>query len=102
MPVLRFQNFLAASRKKNAQRFGLFRSDATADLDVIDDASATSIGFTGTQDGVNDTFTISAFPDKVFRNGLLQSTPADYSIVSNTIVWVLPPAADDTILGYVE
>jgi hypothetical protein len=102
MPTLLFRSFTAASRKKNMQSFGMFRSEATADLVVIEDASGTTIGFTGTQDGSNTTFTVSALPDKVYRNGLLQSSPGDYSIVSNTIVWVIPPAEDDIILGFVE
>jgi hypothetical protein len=102
MPVLKFMNFTAASRLPNLQRFGLYRSDATADLAVIDSAASATIGFTGTQDGSNTTFTISAAPSKVFRNGLLQKATVDYSIVSNTIVWVIPPAADDIILGFTE
>jgi hypothetical protein len=102
MPLLLFQTFTSAGRKANMQRFGMFRADATADLAVIDSAASATIGFTGTQDGSNTTFTVSAAPSKVFRNGLLQKATVDYSIVSNTIVWVIPPAADDIILGFTE
>lgn len=82
------------------QRFRMYRSNATSDLDVIDDASVQPIGITGTQNGVNVTFTLSDLPGFIFRNGLLQKNPDDYSISGNSLVWVIPPLSDDIILGF--
>jgi hypothetical protein len=81
------------------QRFGMFRAEAAADLEVIDDASSSSVAITGTQDGVNADFTVDALPAVLVRNGLRQSTPGDYSITGNTLTWVVPPTADDIIFG---
>ena len=52
---------------------------------------------TGTIDGTNPTFTLSAAPVilKFYRNGLLQSPTADYGL-SGTVITCLPASIPDT------
>lgn len=100
MPLLKFRNFTAASRKRNMAQFGMYRSDALGDLAVIEDAADTAIGITGTQNGTNTAFTISAPIASLYRNGLFQATPGDYSVSGSTLTWVSAPASDDIILGF--
>jgi hypothetical protein len=100
MPLLRFRNFLSASRKPNMQAFGMYKAEANADLDVIEAYGIVpmAIGFTGTQDGSNHTFTISGPPSSIYLNGLRQATPGDYTIVGVVVTFTLAPQADDIIL----
>lgn len=100
MPVLKFQNFTAASRKRNMIAFRMFRADAIADLAVIEDAADSVVGFSGTQNGTNTSFTLSAPVAALYRNGLRQATPGDYSVSGSTLTWVLAPQSDDIILGF--
>lgn len=80
--------------------FGMYRDEANADLDVIEAYGTVpvAIGFTGTQDGTNRSFVISGPPTLIALNGLLQSTPGDYTIAGNTVTFTLAPEADDILL----
>lgn len=100
MPLLKFRNFTAAARKRNMPQFGMYRAEAVGDLAVIEDAADTPVGITGTQDGSSTTFIISAPIASLYLNGMRQSTPEDYSVAGSILTWVLPPAADDIILGF--
>jgi hypothetical protein len=100
MPVLRFRNFLAASRKPNMLAFGMYQYNANRDLDVIEAYGVVpmAIGFTGVQNGSNKVFVISAPPTLVVFNGLIQSTPGDYTIAGTTVTFTMAPQPDDILL----
>ncbi len=105
MPLLKFRSYTAASRKRNMAQFGMCRAEATSDLAVIEDAADTPLGITGTQDGVNRNFTVSAPIASLYRNGLRmnpgnESVLGDYFVVGNTLTWVIAPLSDDIILGF--
>src|SRR5690242_10438786 len=103
MPLLKFRNYQAASRKRNMIAFGLYRQDASADLDVIEDVGSGKLGFTGTQDGQNTVFTLSAVPSDsnlvIVKNGLVLKSGAgnDYTLSGATVTLATPPYADDAI-----
>jgi len=100
MPVIHFRNYTASLRKPLMTRFGLFQASAAADLAVIESIALDPIGITGTQDGSNVTFTVSDAVGELYKNGLRQATPGDYSVTGTTLTWVVAPLADDIILGY--
>lgn len=102
MPVIRFQNFTASLRKPFMLRFGMYAASAVADMDTIDSITADPIGITGTQNGVNVTFTVSDTVARLYRNGILLSSPGDYSVTGTTLTFVSAPLADDSLLGYAE
>lgn len=86
---------------------GLSTEDFTASLKNKLDAlkvKVTEYGLTGVIDGVNDTFTTSqnfqTGSTKIFLNGIRQFLGDDYTeSASNTIVFVVPPIADDKIIA---
>lgn len=101
MPVLKYRNFLAASRKRNMIPFGMFRAEATADLAVIEDNSSDiMLGVVGVQDGSNATFTTSDTVGKVYVNGALLAPDIDYSATSTGFILVRAPIATDIILAF--
>lgn len=101
MPLLKFRNFLAASRKPNMLPFGMYRAEASADIDVIEDYGTlrigSGLGITGVQDGVNTVFIMSDQPALVFLNGLYQTVGIDYSVNVNIVTFTIAPLADDII-----
>lgn len=105
MPVLKFTNFLAASRKRNMIGFGLFRSNANADLSVIDDLASGAVTISGAQNGTNSVFTISALTSAdnliLARNGLIQAPTIDFTVSGHILTLVVPPAADDILMAFV-
>lgn len=54
---------------------------------------------TGTVNGVNDTFTFTAPPISVYRNGVMETRLG--SVVGNTFVFNTPPVQGDDIEGLV-
>jgi hypothetical protein len=58
----------------------------------------------GTIDGVNLAFTLPSTPNpsslQLFRNGVLQSSPGDYSIAGATITFTSAPIAGDILVAY--
>lgn len=101
MPVLKFRNFLAASRKPNMLAFGMYRAEAAADIVVIENNSgADLLGLAGTQDGSNATFTTSAAVGKLFLNGALLAPNIDYSTTGTGFILMRAPIATDIILAF--
>lgn len=100
MPLLKFRNYLSASRKPNMIAFGMFKEGSN--LDHIEGLGTSALAVTGTQDGSNQTFTLSASPDPTFtlviRNGLVQKNAVDFTIAGTSLTFLTPPAADDIIL----
>ena len=106
MPVLKFRNFLAASRRRNMMGFGMYRAEAGADLEVIEDAASGSIAISGTQNGANTIFTLSAAPippaDLIIAyNGLIQKLGVDYVIAGATLTFTMAPVAEDILLAFI-
>ena len=106
MPVLKFRNFLAASRRRNMLGFSMYRAEAAADLEVIEDSATGSIAISGTQNGANTVFTLSAAPLTatdliVVRNGLVQKFNTDFTLSGATLTFFYPPAADDMLQTFV-
>jgi hypothetical protein len=101
MPVSRFNNFTASSRKANMRAFGFATADQ--DLSWIADSHATpgaELTLVGTQDGVNTVFTLAedqGLPIVVIMNGLTLSTPYDYTQSGLTVTFVNAPDSDDMI-----
>ncbi len=100
MPQLKFRNYLAASRKPNMIAFGLYRNTASADLDVIEDNSSTTLAVTGVQDGTNATFTIPGALGALYVNGARQAPEYDYTVSSGGFTLTIPPRATDIILAF--
>ena len=94
MPLLKFQNYTAASRKRNMIAFHMFRHEASPDMDVIEDVGSGTLGVTDTGD--HQTFTLSASPVAsntiVVRNGLIQRYGAsyDYTLSGSTLLLTTP------------
>lgn len=105
MPLLKYQNFTAASRRRNMIAFRMFRAEAGVDINVIEDVGSGLLGITGTQDGANPTFTLSGTPSStnflLVRNGLIQHPGAgnDYTLAGNIVTMTPPPATDDILLA---
>ena len=107
MPQFFFRNFTAATRKPNAIQFGLYRKEATADVSWIEGLTAGGgrLTITGTQDGVNTTFTLSGTPVNgadglIFaRNGSALSPTTDFTVSGNTVTTVVAPLATDILLA---
>jgi len=59
----------------------------------------------GTANGTNPTFTLAQAPNpsaslEIFRNGILQQAPTDYTLSNSTISFVNIPQAADVLLAY--
>lgn len=100
MPVLKFRNYLAASRKHNCIAFGMYQSGATADLDVIEDTAIVSMTVTGTQDGSNTAFIVPGPLGALYVNGLRQAPNIDYTVTTGGFTLNVPPNVNDTILAF--
>lgn len=100
MPVLKFRNYLAASRKPNAIAFGMYMAQASADLDVIEDHTSETLAITGTQDGSNTAFTIPGALGALYVNGARQAPNIDYVASSGGFTLMVPPQATDIILAF--
>lgn len=79
--------------------FGMYRTEASADLDVIEDNSATALVVTGTQDGTNATFTLSGSLGSLYVNGARQYPDVDYAVSTGGFTLAIPPKATDIILA---
>jgi hypothetical protein len=103
MPTLKHRNFLSASRKRNCIAFGMYRQDASADLEVIEDVGSGLLAITGTQDGSNAEFTLSAVPSGtnlvMVRNGNVLKINVDYLLSGNTVTFAIAPEAADILLA---
>lgn len=103
MPLLKFRNFLAASRKPNMVPFGMYMVQASADTDVIENygtlALGSGLGISGVQNGINMVFTMSAPPAQIFLNGLYQKVGVDYSVGGNVVTFAIPPVSDDIMVA---
>ena len=90
-----FENFMAASRKRNLRPFSLLPS--SSDISWIEDNLSTAAAPTretpsGTINGVNNVFTLSEAPVSadlamITVNGLIQVRGTSYSLTSTTITF---------------
>lgn len=100
MPLLKFRTYTSASRKPNMIAFGLYRNNASADLDVIEDNSSTTLSVTGVQDGSNAVFTIPGALGALYVNGARQAPTIDYVVSTGGFTLTIPPRATDIILAF--
>lgn len=100
MPQLKWRNYTASSRKPNMIAFGMYRSGASADLDVIEDNSSTTLAVTGTQNGTNAAFTIPGALGALYVNGARQAPTVDFVVSTGGFTLTIPPKATDIILAF--
>jgi hypothetical protein len=101
MAIQRFRNYTAASRKPFLLQFGMYMAGAGSDLSVIEDVELlTPVAFSGAQNGVNTTYTLSISPTaaRVIKNGNTLSQLTDYTLSGNTLNMASPPTAIDILL----
>lgn len=100
LPLLKFRSYTAASRKPNLIAFGMYCNNASADLDVIEDNSSTTLPVTGAQDGANAVFTVPGPPGAIYINGARQAPTIDFVISTGGFTFTIPPRATDIILVF--